>query len=65
MLSITADVDYAAELKDAEWQGKKWKVFVNPAYERKSKEWKLAYRVGKPVTDAVRTAAEKWLKEIK
>jgi len=65
ILSITADVDYAAELKDAEWQGKKWKVFVNPVYEKKSKEWKLAFRVGKPVTDAVRTAAEKWLKEFK
>src|SRR5215213_3178283 len=65
MLNITADVDYAAELKETEWKGKKWKVFVNPEYERKSKEWKLAFRAGKPVTDAVRAAAEKWLKEFK
>ena len=65
ILSITADVDYAAELTEKEWKGKTWKVFANPAYERKSKEWKLAFRAGKPVTDAVRTAAEKWLKEFK
>ena len=65
ILNITADVDYAAELKETEWKGKKWKVFVNPAYEKKSKEWKLAFRAGKPVTDAVRAAAEKWLKEFK
>ena len=63
ILNITADVDYTAELKETEWNGKKRKVFVNPAYEKKSKEWKLAFRAGKPVTDAVRTAAEKWLKE--
>jgi len=65
ILDITADVDFAAELKDAEWKGKKWKVFVNPAYEKKSKEWKLAFRAGKVTTDAVRAAAEKWLKEFK
>jgi len=65
ILNITADVDYAAELKETEWKGKKWRVFVNPDYERKSKEWKLAFRAGKPVTDAVRTAAEKWLKEFR
>jgi len=65
ILNITADVDYAAELKETEWKGKKWKVFVNAAYERKPKEWKLAFRAGKPVTDAVRAAAEKWLKEFK
>lgn len=65
ILDVTADVDYAAELKEVEWQGKKWKVFVNPSYEKKSKEWKLAFRAGKSATDAVRAAAEKWLKEIK
>ena len=65
ILNITADVDYAAELKDTEWGGKKWRVFVNPDYEKKSKEWKLAFRAGKPVTNAVRIAAEKWLKDFK
>ena len=61
ILDITADVDYNAELK----QGPKYKVFVNPEYEKKSKEWKLAYRAGKQAVDAVRAAAQKWLAEIK
>ncbi|HYF32960.1 MAG TPA: hypothetical protein VD993_17670 [Chitinophagaceae bacterium] len=60
MLDITADVDYNAELKEA-W-GKK--VFVNPAYEKKPAEWKLAYRSGKPATDAMRAFATKWLQEL-
>lgn len=61
ILDITADVDYSAELK----QVGKFKVFVNPEYEKKSKEWKLAYRAGKAATDAVRAAAQKWLSEFK
>ena len=61
ILTITEDVDYAAEVKD----GGKFKVFVNPEYERKPKEWKLAYRAGKQATDAVRAAAQQWLKELK
>jgi hypothetical protein len=60
MLDITESVDYTAELKE----GGKYKLFVNPEYERKPKEWKLAYRAGKQVTDAVRSAAQKWLKEL-
>ncbi|MFL5789686.1 MAG: hypothetical protein ACJ748_16615 [Flavisolibacter sp.] len=65
ILNTTSDVDYTAELKETEWKGKKWLVFINPDYEKKSKEWKLAFRAGKPVTDAVRSAAENWLKEFK
>ena len=61
ILDITADVDYAAELKDG-YNGKK--VFVNPAYEKKAAEWKLAYRAGKTTTDAVRAAAQQWLAEL-
>ena len=61
ILDVTADVDYNAELK----QGPKYKVFVNPVYEKKSKDWKLAYRAGKQAVDAVRAAAQKWLGEIK
>jgi hypothetical protein len=62
ILDITADVDYEAELKDG--YGAK-KVFVNPVYEKKRKEWKLAYRAGKTTTDAVRAAASKWLDDLK
>ena len=60
ILDITSDIDYDAELK----QVGKYKVFVNPDYEKKSKEWKLAFRAGKTATDAVRAAAEKWIGEI-
>lgn len=61
ILAYTEDVDYAAELK--EQYGKK--VFVNPVYEKKPAEWKLAYRAGKEATDAVRAAAQQWLTELK
>jgi hypothetical protein len=61
ILSMTADVDYSAELKAGE---NGLKVFVNPAYERKPLEWKLAFRVGKSSTEAVRAAAQQWLKEL-
>lgn len=61
IIEITADVDYAAELKEG-FQGKK--VFVNPIYEKKPADWKLAFRAGKPATDAVRTAAQEWLKKL-
>lgn len=60
ILDITSDVDYAAELKEA--YGKK--VFVNPVYEKKPDGWKLAFRAGKPATDAVRAAAQQWLREL-
>jgi hypothetical protein len=61
ILAVTSEVDYEAELKDG-YGGKK--VFVNPLYEKKPKDWKLAYRAGKVATDAVRAAAEKWLMEL-
>jgi hypothetical protein len=62
ILDITSDVDYTAELKDG-YRGKK--VFVNPVYEKKTGEWKLAFRAGKTATDAVRDAAKQWLIELK
>jgi len=39
-------------------------MFVNPLYERKQKEWKLAFRAGKPATDAMRAFAQKWITEL-
>jgi len=63
ILDITADVDYSAELKDG-WNNKV-KVFVNPVYEKKPPEWKLAYRAGKQATDVLRSAAQQWLNELK
>ena len=61
ILDITADVDYSAELKDGP---RGFKYFVNPDYEKKSKDWKLAFRAGKITTDAIRAAAQQWLKEL-
>ena len=61
ILAMTATVDYAAEVKEMN----KKMVFVNPVYERKPADWKLAYRAGKVTTDAVRAAAQKWLDELK
>jgi hypothetical protein len=61
LLAATADVDYSAELKEA--FGKK--VFVNPLYERKSSDWKIAFRAGKETTDAVRSIAQQWIQQIK
>ncbi len=61
ILDITADVDYSAELKEE--RGKK--KFVNPAYEKKRPEWKLAFRAGKEATEAVRAAARDWLGNLK
>jgi hypothetical protein len=61
ILAITTDVDYSAALKDGD-KGKK--IFVNPEYEKKPAEWKLAFRAGKAATDAVRAAAQQWLSEL-
>ncbi|HTE30147.1 MAG TPA: hypothetical protein VK666_07220 [Chryseolinea sp.] len=59
-LTLTADVDYNAPLRE-EYRMKK---FVNPAYEKKPAEWKMAYRSGKPVVETARTFAKEWLTEL-
>jgi len=59
-LTITADVDFNAELK--EQNGKK--RFVNPVYEKKRAEWKQAFRAGKDATETARAFAQQWLKEL-
>lgn len=59
-LKLTADVDFNAVLKQ-EYRVKK---FVNPAYEKKPAEWKMAYRAGRPAVDAARTFAKAWLTEL-
>ncbi len=56
-LRETADVDYAAKLNGGR--------FVNPAYENKSSEWKLAFRAGKEPTGKARAFAQSWLAELK
>ena len=59
-LKLTADIDYNAALKDV--NGKK--KFVNPNYERKSSQWKMAFRAGKEVTEPARAFVQQWLKEL-
>ena len=59
-LRITADVDFNAALKE-EYRKKK---FVNPAYEEKPAEWKMAYRAGRPAVEAARTFAKAWIAEL-
>jgi hypothetical protein len=59
-LSISATVDFSAELKDK--NGKK--VFVKDEYERKSADWKMIYRAGADVNGVAKGFAEQWLKEL-
>lgn len=61
-LDETKDVDFSAALKDGPY-GKK--IFVNPAYENKSSNWKMAYRAGRDVVETGRAAARQWLEELK
>ena len=59
-LSLSADVDFAAELKS---DGGRM-LFANPAYQAKSAQWKMCFRAGKEATTAARAAVEAWLKEL-
>lgn len=61
LLLITNDIDFNAALKEAYEK----QVFVNPVYQSKPAEWKLAFRAGKETTEAVRTLAQQWMQEIK
>jgi hypothetical protein len=60
-LEETKDVDFAAELVTQ--NGKK--KFVNPAYEKKSNRWKMAFRAGKEVVEPARAFVHQWIAEIK
>jgi hypothetical protein len=57
---VTKDVAYDAQL--VEKNGKK--VFADAALEARPAEWKLAFRAGKPATEAARTFAQKWLSDL-
>lgn len=60
-MEATKDVDFEAELTTK--NGKKH--FVNPAYERKSSRWKMAFRAGREVVEPSREFVQKWIEEIK
>ncbi len=57
-LTACGDVDFDAQLETG---ADKRQRFVNPAYERRSKDWKMCFRAGKPAVDAARAAANEWL----
>ncbi len=57
----TREIDFAAALTDR--NGKK--VFVSPVYEKKSKNWKMAYRAGRNVVETSRAYVQTWINEIK
>jgi hypothetical protein len=57
-LLTCGDVDFDAQL---ETRPDKRQRFVNPAYENRSKEWKMCFRAGKPAVAAARAAADEWL----
>lgn len=59
-LDVTKDVAYDAALVEKD----KKKVFADPALEARRAEWKMAFRAGKPATDAARTFAQKWLSDL-
>jgi hypothetical protein len=59
-LALSADVDFAAELRS---DGGRM-LFVNPAYQAKSAQWKMCFRAGKDATTAARAAVQAWLKEL-
>jgi len=59
-LDVTKDVDYAAQLVD---KGK-IKVFASETFEAKPASWKMAFRAGKPATDAARAFAQQWLTDL-
>lgn len=61
MLDKIKGVDYAAALRDDHGL----KKFVNPAYESKPDEWKLAFRAGKEVTETIVPFVQQWIAEIK
>jgi len=59
-LDLTKDVAYDARLIEKD----KKKVFADPDLEARPAAWKLAFRAGKPATDAARTFAQKWLSDL-
>jgi hypothetical protein len=59
-LDVTKDLDFAAQLVEKNQK----RVFADAALEGKPSEWKMAFRAGKPATDAARAFAQKWLADL-
>ena len=59
-LDASSGIDFTAKLVT---KGKK-KAFANPDYESKDGDWKRCFRAGKEATDAARSFAQAWLREL-
>jgi soluble cytochrome b562 len=59
-LEETKEIDFGAQLTEK----KGIKYFVNPAYERKSNYWKMAFRAGKEVVEPARSFVKEWVNSI-
>ncbi len=59
-LALEATVDFDAKLTAPDQYNKR--KFVNPAYEKKSEQWKAYYRAGKEVNEVLTSFAQEWLK---
>jgi hypothetical protein len=61
MLDKVKSVDFNAALREE----RGLKKFVNPAYESKPAEWKIAFRAGKEVVETTIPFVQQWIAEIK
>ena len=61
-LLACSDIDFAATLEPGPDRTMR---FSNPAFERRSPEWKMCFRAGKPAVDAARAAAAEWLNALR
>ena len=59
-LALVEKVDFNATLTEPD--NYKIRKFTNPAYEKKSPEWKAVYRAGKDVNQVVTEFVKEWLK---
>jgi hypothetical protein len=57
----TKDIDFAAQTIEKNNRT----VFANPAYERKSNRWKMAFRAGREVIEPARAFVQQWISGIK
>ena len=60
-LDETKDVDFSAAL----YEKKGIKYFTNPAYERKSNNWKMAFRAGRETVEPARSFVQEWIVTLK
>jgi len=59
-LEVTRDVAWDARLVESG----KLRKFADQSLESRPAEWKMAYRAGKPATDAARAFAQTWLADL-